>query len=61
MGIKTDRQVAITCDSCGNNWVNTHITQRQAIKYARDEGWKISKKVTCPKCKGTGLREVINE
>lgn len=50
MTVKTDRQVAITCDNCPENWVSSHITQKQAIKLARKEGWKIGKKTTCPNC-----------
>lgn len=50
MGIITEHQVAIACDNCGDTWVNSHITQKEAMKEARREGWVIGRYVTCPEC-----------
>ena len=54
MGIRTEYQAVITCDFCYNNWIEAYYTQKEAIKGARKEGWKIGKKVTCPKCQKKG-------
>ena len=50
MGIRTEYQAVISCDSCYNNWVEAYYTQKEAIAGARKAGWKIGKKVICPKC-----------
>ena len=54
MSIRTEYQVVITCDSCPINWVEAYERQKQAIKAARREGWKIGKRVTCPECQRRG-------
>ena len=51
MGIHTEYQSVIICDSCGNNYVNAYMSQKDAITKARRDGWSIGKKVTCPECK----------
>jgi len=50
MGIRTEYQAVITCDTCLDNWIEAGYTQKEAIAGARKAGWKIGKKVTCPKC-----------
>ncbi len=50
MAIRTEHQAVITCDSCGNNWVEADYTQDKAKKAARKEGWSIGKYTTCPEC-----------
>lgn len=49
MGIITECQVVITCDSCGETFIEAWH-RRLTIKIARSAGWKIDKNVTCPKC-----------
>ena len=51
MGIKTEYQCIITCDRCGDMWVNAYVPQKEAIEDVRSEGWSIGKKVTCAECK----------
>ncbi len=50
MGVRTEYQAVITCDSCGDNWVEAYYTQKMALRNSRKQGWKIGKKVTCPMC-----------
>ena len=50
MGICTEYQAVVSCDFCGENLVEAYWIQKEAIKEARRMGWKIGKKVTCPKC-----------
>jgi len=51
MGIRTEFQVVLTCDHCGDNWVEAYWTQREVIKRARKNGWTVGKTVKCPKCR----------
>ena len=50
MGVLTEYQAVVSCDSCYDNLVEAFWTQKETIKEARKLGWKIGKKVTCPKC-----------
>ena len=50
MGIKTEYQAVVSCDYCYENLVEAYWRQKEVIEEARKLGWKIGKKVTCPKC-----------
>jgi len=50
MGVHTEYQAVVTCDFCGENYVEAYWRQKELIKEVRKEGWKVGKKVTCPKC-----------
>ena len=50
MGIRTEYQVVVTCDTCGDINTEAYTRQKDARKMFRSYGWKIGKKVTCPKC-----------
>ena len=51
MAVHTEYQAVVSCDFCGENLVEAYWTQKQIIKEARREGWRIGKKVKCPKCR----------
>lgn len=51
MSIYTASQVVVVCDICGYIIGEDFVTQREAIKQKRVEGWSIGKKVKCPECK----------
>lgn len=52
MGIRTEYQPVIQCDFCGSIDVGeAYMRQKEAIKRWRKEGWSISRKVKCQKCK----------
>lgn len=57
MGICTECQVVVSCDFCYENLVEAYWRQKEAIKEARKLGWKVGKKVTCPKCQKAQLAE----
>ena len=51
MTIKTVTQTSIACDTCGTTaHCEAGVGRPQAITWARGDGWKIGKKVTCPEC-----------
>jgi len=59
MPVRTERRIIISCDGCGDGWggplfpkaiAAAQASQRGAIFYARMQGWKMGKKVTCPEC-----------
>ena len=50
-GIISVTQVSIWCSNCCDSYVDAHLTQRQAIKDARKDGWSIGNKVLCPQCR----------
>ena len=50
MDIHTEYQAVVSCDYCYECLVNAYWLQREAIKEARQLGWKVGKRVTCPKC-----------
>ena len=50
MPVKTEYQVVIGCDLCYTKWVDAYVRQKEAIKEARREGWRIGKQVLCPEC-----------
>jgi hypothetical protein len=50
MAVKTEYQAVVSCDFCSDNIVEGYWRQKETIKEARRLGWKIGKKVTCPKC-----------
>ena len=51
MNIRTEHQVVITCDDCGEMRIDIEYPQKNAIKAARKEGWSISKNIYCPECR----------
>ena len=50
MSVHTEYQAVVSCDFCGENLVEAYWLQKEVIKEARQLGWKVGKKVTCPKC-----------
>jgi len=50
MGITSAVQTIISCDDCGEVYVD-EFPQKKTIKLARKSGWSIGKKVLCPDCK----------
>ncbi len=50
MGLFTESQLVIICDVCGEMETNAGQGRARSITAFRKDGWKISKKVTCPKC-----------
>lgn len=62
MSISSTTQYAISCDSCCEMQVLNQgdfnlWTLKDALRYCREWGWKIGKKVKCPKCAGKKLQE----
>ena len=52
MGVETERQVVIICDSCWANCVEAGVRQKDLVKRCRKVGWSFSKgKAICPDCK----------
>ncbi len=51
MGIKAETQIVITCDECGDNYIEAR-TRKATIKLARQYGYSIGKYVLCFDCKG---------
>ncbi len=50
MGLYTESQLVIKCDTCGEMETNGGQGRAFSIKSFRKDGWKIGKKVTCPEC-----------
>ena len=59
-GIISVTQVSIWCSSCADSYVDAHLTQRQAIKDARKDGWSIGNKVLCPQCRNQKKVKGVN-
>jgi len=52
MTIRTEYQVVVTCDFCGNKLVKANGHHRGMITEARKLGWRVTyKQATCPKCR----------
>ena len=50
MGLSTESQLVIICDTCGKMDTNAGQGRKYSIKVFRGDGWHIGKKVTCPEC-----------
>ena len=50
MKINKISQYVIHCDSCDNTFVYDGWRKKEAIKDAREDGWKLGKSIVCPKC-----------
>ena len=53
MSIKTETQVYVECDNCGNYYATWAATQKEVIITLRKEGWTFGKKSLCPMCNST--------
>ena len=51
MGVVTESQVIISCDSCLGTFIEAGLKRKDVEKMAREDGWLISRRVTCPDCK----------
>ena len=54
MGIVTQNQVVISCDSCLNTFIESGLYRVTVVEMARADGWLIGGKVTCPNCQKAG-------
>lgn len=50
MGLHTESQLVITCDTCGEMETNGGQGREFSIKVFRKSGWKIGKYCFCPNC-----------
>ena len=50
MGLQTESQLVIICDTCGEMDTDAGRGRKYSIKVFRKDGWSIGKKVTCPQC-----------
>jgi ribosomal protein S27E len=50
MGVYSQSQMVIVCDTCGNMYCEAMYQRREFINHMRKQGWAIGKKVKCPDC-----------
>lgn len=53
MSIKTETQVYVECDNCGNYYATWAGTQKEVMTTLRKDGWTFGKKSLCPMCNST--------
>ena len=50
MGVYTERQLVVVCDTCGDMDTNGGQGRRYSLRVFRGDGWTVGKKTTCPEC-----------
>jgi len=56
MGLRTESQLVIICDVCGEMETNAGQGRKYSIREFRKGGWAIGKKVRCPECRKKAMK-----